>query len=168
MHRVSEHHPESLLILLYQRHRKQTCIWKFMKLTESWELLLAISFTTWEIMVYITWMWKYTPSQSPATLKLNINACWKWVQSLYSASSHPGDQIPILPPVSSDFGVFVAFFFFLPRWNVESSMWSALANTQTGFPYGSNVWWMQIKRPFERLQPHRTTIVYKDSHWSYD
>lgn len=91
-------------------HKKQTWILKFVELTESWELLLAFSFTTWEIMVYITWMWKYTPSQSPATPKLNINACWKWVQSLYSASSYPGDQIPILPPDSSDFGVFVAFF----------------------------------------------------------
>lgn len=139
MHHISEHHLESLLILPYQRHRKQTWILKFMEFTESWELLLAISFTTREIMVYITWMWKYTPSQSPAAPKLNINACWKWVQSLFSASSYPGDQIPILPPDSSDFGVFVASFFF-HRWNIKSNVWSALANTQTEFPYGANVW----------------------------
>lgn len=74
IHRISEHHLESLLILPYQRHRHQTEILKFMELTESQEPLLAIASATWEIPVYITWMRKYTLFQFPAMPKLNRNA----------------------------------------------------------------------------------------------
>lgn len=65
----TKHHLESLLILPQQRQRYQTEALKFMGLTESQEPPLAIYPATWEIMVYITWIWKNTPSQLPATPK---------------------------------------------------------------------------------------------------
>lgn len=49
----------------------------------------------------------------------------------WGPNSHPPSRLLWLWCVCS--------FFFFYRWNVKSSVWSTLANTQTGFPYGANV-----------------------------
>lgn len=73
MQSETEQHLEALLILPHNRQSNQPGeVFKFIVLTASRGALVVLYRATWEIIVYIAWIWKWTPSQLPATAKLEI------------------------------------------------------------------------------------------------
>lgn len=66
-----EHHPEYLLILPQLKHRDQTKALKFIGLTATQEMPLAVYTVTLEIIVYTAWIWKCAPFHCAKMKNLN-------------------------------------------------------------------------------------------------